>query len=189
MVILSDLSFDSGYGMRFSSSKLLERVELTNGQIDALKNLQDYDLSFITERLVDDINLPLEAPEQVAYLRQLFDRVDFSLAKNIELEFRKWFSLVIIYPHEDFVPSRPVDMYWHYLVLHTMEYSHFCKAVFGRFIHHVGAREAGMDYIQNRKDETLSRLVKLYGPLDQEIWGTKANPGCSNYSFFDSSKQ
>ena len=145
-------------------------------------------MSFVTERLVDNYSLPLEAPEQVAYLKQLFDKVDKNLAKKIEKEFKKWISLIIIYPNSDFVPSRPVDMFWHYLTLHTIQYEQFCKHIFGKFIHHVGASKEGIDYIQQRKDVTLEKLANLYGILDQGIWGMKANPGCSNYSFFDSSK-
>ena len=54
----------------------------------------------------------------------------------MELEYRRFLTLMKKYPHEQTSPLVDVDMFWHYHILDTMKYAADCEAVFGYFLHH-----------------------------------------------------
>ncbi|MGH3930609.1 MAG: glycine-rich domain-containing protein [Pseudonocardiaceae bacterium] len=55
----------------------------------------------------------------------------------IETAIRQWFRIIVRHPTAQLsMPSALVDDLWHELLLHTRDYAAFCKAAFGRFLHH-----------------------------------------------------
>jgi hypothetical protein len=55
----------------------------------------------------------------------------------VEAAARQWFRIVASQPRSELsMPSRLVDDLWHEFMLHTRDYAAFCKAAFGRFLHH-----------------------------------------------------
>lgn len=99
-----------------------------------LRVLAGYDLSYFTEHLVDEGRL--FAPEQKYPIIAHFGRCDLEVTRELELEFRRFVALTLLDPVAVFAPPGAVDMYWHFLVLHTKEYRHFCDAIWGSFQHH-----------------------------------------------------
>ena len=69
-------------------------------------------------------------------LRAHFGSANTEIAKMLEWEFKKFVALTLLDKQLTFAPSGPVDMYWHFLILHTKEYREFCDAMWGSFQHH-----------------------------------------------------
>lgn len=101
---------------------------------ERLQRLQDYDLSHVTVELVD--KGPKWSAEQIWPLRLHFGRADLELARKLEREFKRFVALTLIHPGQIYAPSGPVDMYWHFFVLHTRDYERFCEAIWGGAVDH-----------------------------------------------------
>ncbi len=109
-------------------------VSATESLLARLRKLQSYNLSYFTEHLVDQGRI--FAPEQVYPIKAHFGKADLEVAQLLELEFKRFAALTLIRPGIIFAPSGPVDMYWHFLILHSRDYRLFCDAVWGEFQHH-----------------------------------------------------
>jgi hypothetical protein len=69
--------------------------------------------------------------EQAYPILAEFGKADQEIATLLELEFKKFVMLTLIKPGITHAPPGPVDMYWHYLILHTETYADFCCKVWG----------------------------------------------------------
>ncbi len=45
-------------------------------------------------------------------------------------------TLIYLYPNRQFVPSREIDLVWHFHIIDTIKYAQDCQMLFGHFIHH-----------------------------------------------------
>ncbi len=103
----------------------------------------------------------------------------WSLAPTLIREFKRFFSLGILYPRPryPFVPSPAVDFVWHELITDTMRYAEVCEAVHGGFVHH---KPMSPDQIAINAGEifgyTKQCLRGAFGELIPSIWGLPA--GC-----------
>jgi hypothetical protein len=92
-----------------------------------------------------------------------------ALAFDVEREYRRFLSLLMLAPGEEFGMAGLVDEYWHMHVLHTREYASLCEDVFGRFIHHCPSTEQGTRsfgaYVR-----TLDALRAAFGNAPAHIW-------------------
>ena len=75
-------------------------------------------------------------------------------ANAIELEYRRFLTLMKKYPHEQTSPLVDVDTFWHYHILDTMKYAADCEAVFGYFLHH-------FPYVGMRGEEDEASLARI----------------------------
>ncbi|OEZ96223.1 glycine-rich domain-containing protein [Duganella phyllosphaerae] len=75
-------------------------------------------------------------------------------ANAVELEYRRFLSLMKKFPDEQTSPLVDVDTFWHYHILDTMKYAADCQAVFGYFLHH-------FPYIGMRGEEDAATLVRI----------------------------
>lgn len=57
-------------------------------------------------------------------------------ANAVEIEYRRFLTLMKLYPNEANAPLVDVDTFWHYHILDTAKYAADCAAVFGYFLHH-----------------------------------------------------
>ncbi|MFJ5984785.1 glycine-rich domain-containing protein [Lentzea sp. NPDC092896] len=77
-------------------------------------------------------------------------------------------------PHEQFRPSRQVDLGWHQFILNTHDYAGFCDQVAGRFLHHVPdeftapVRRATADAL----GPTVEAIKTAGLPFHAELWLT-----------------
>lgn len=53
-----------------------------------------------------------------------------------EVEYKRFLTLRLLWPKQTIVPTRFIDMIWHYHILDTRAYRADCKRVFGAFLHH-----------------------------------------------------
>lgn len=160
-----------------------------SNQVSALNRLASYDLSFATEELVDKKRK--FSPEQVWPIKAHFGKADTEVARLLETEFKRFVALTLIQPGIVFAPSGPVDMYWHFLILHTRQYRHFCHEIWGHFQHHPrgssederGASDALMHHQPmtfEEETESFSQILNLYerifGPADSLVWHHPGKP-------------
>ena len=103
--------------------------------VKRLSQLDQFDLSAITHRFTDEDHQQGRSfsTEQIYPMVKHFGKADLELATLIEAEFKKFVALTIIKPGVTHAPSGPVDMYWHFFILHTEMYRKFCTEIWGAF--------------------------------------------------------
>ncbi len=57
-------------------------------------------------------------------------------ANAVETEYRRFLTLMKLYPNDANAPLVDVDTFWHYHILDTAKYAADCTAAFGYFLHH-----------------------------------------------------
>lgn len=178
----------------------LDKVKPTELVTQRVLALTGYDLSFITDHLIEE-ELREFSPEQLFPLIKHFGKYDMKMnldvSRKLEFEFKRFVALALLKPSRRNAPYGPVDMYWHFFVLHTPEYVQFCTAIFGdygdqprvgkhyNFQHWEDKRkaqneEAMVDHIPAKDDtrpamfeiykETLQVYEELYGAPDEKFW-------------------
>lgn len=55
---------------------------------------------------------------------------------EVELWYRRFLAICLLYPDHSTVPNGPIDAFWHTHILDTMAYHNDCDAVFGFYLHH-----------------------------------------------------
>lgn len=55
---------------------------------------------------------------------------------EVELWYRRFLAIYLLYPDHSTVPNGPIDTFWHTHILDTMAYHSDCDAVFGFYLHH-----------------------------------------------------
>lgn len=58
------------------------------------------------------------------------------LCDHAEMEYKKYLTMMKLFPELDIVPSKLMNKFWHQHILDTRAYAKDCNAVFGRFVHH-----------------------------------------------------
>jgi hypothetical protein len=83
-------------------------------------------------------------------------------ADAAEFEYRRFLTLMKLFPHEQVSPLFEVDIFWHYHILDTMKYAADCDHIFGYFLHHfpysglLGAED------EAHRSRTGDRMQELY---------------------------
>ena len=152
---------------------------------------------------IENIPRRIAAGEQVSGVDERvqlldFERLKWKLMNNdkegvlstdildkVEIEYKRFLTLLIRYPGESFAPTEFMDLMWHAHILDTKNYFDDCKAIFGYYMHHrpnfgpynesvqgPGFREMGSQMRQ--------RYLMEFGeyPLGGEKEGKKT---CDNY--------
>jgi len=57
-------------------------------------------------------------------------------ADEAEKEYKRFLTLLELYPDKPIVPNKIMDIFWHYHILDTMKYHEDCNLVFGGYLHH-----------------------------------------------------
>lgn len=117
------------------SNDVLKRYKVSKKNQERISLIADYDLSFVTNELNDDLIQTGRAfsCEQAYPLRQIFGKADQRLAERLEEEFKRFCIITLLKPSVPHAPPGAVDMYWHFFILHTEGYSEFSKKVWGNF--------------------------------------------------------
>jgi hypothetical protein len=50
--------------------------------------------------------------------------------------------LMYLYPEQPIIPTREIDIVWHFHILDTRKYAFDCKILFGYFLHHRPSSES-----------------------------------------------
>jgi hypothetical protein len=182
------------------SPKVLKRESIVPEVMERLERLAEYDLSFLTNNFTAD-KVRTFSPEQLFPLIKHFAKfkmkVDIEVAKRLELEFKRFVAIALLRPSRRNAPSGPVDMYWHFFILHTPEYVGFCTAIFGAYgpqprlgkhyftdwqdkreerdrrnamVDHVPATEETRPAMNKSYRETRALYAELFGEPDPKYW-------------------
>jgi hypothetical protein len=83
-------------------------------------------------------------------------------ANAVEIEYRRFLTLMKLYPNEATAPLVDVDTFWHYHILDTAKYAADCASAFGYFLHHYPY--LGMDGAEDEanRDTAGARMHELY---------------------------
>jgi hypothetical protein len=83
-------------------------------------------------------------------------------ADAVEIEYRRFLTLMKLYPNEATAPLVDVDTFWHYHILDTAKYATDCASAFGYFLHHYPY--LGMDGAADEanRDTAGARMHELY---------------------------
>ena len=128
--------------------------------------------------------------------RLCFDTLNWKISKSeeaqmneddckvAEAEYRKYLSLIKMYPDKELVPSKLVDVYWHAHILDTVAYEKDCKDVFGCFLHHypylgIYGNE-DHEKLVSKYDETIRLYEQHFGeyPMDRQSASRCADHPC-----------
>jgi hypothetical protein len=80
----------------------------------------------------------------------------------VEVEYRRFLTLMKLYPNETTAPLVDVDTFWHYHILDTAKYAADCASAFGYFLHHYPY--IGLDGAEDEahRDTAGARMQELY---------------------------
>ena len=92
----------------------------------------------------------------------------------MEVEYRKFLAMQLLYPGTEIVPCQMVDEMWHRHILDTAAYREDCEAIFGQFLDHFpyfgmrGADDA--QALSNAYAVTLERYEESFGAPPVNTW-------------------
>jgi len=106
---------------------------------------------------------PTENPK--AWTREYIDQ--------LEIAYKRFLFLSVKYPEMPTVPTKDIDMFWHYHILDTMKYAEDCQNTFGFFLHH-------FPYLGMRGEEDANNLkeasISTYQLYEQEFGESMSVP-------------
>jgi hypothetical protein len=94
---------------------------MLKGTAGVLPEIESLDLTRIKWKLMDE-------EEGKGWYMELCDKA--------EEEYKKYLTLIKLFPEADIVPNRMMDQFWHQHILDTKAYADDCNKIFGQFIHH-----------------------------------------------------
>jgi hypothetical protein len=83
-------------------------------------------------------------------------------ADAVEVEYRRFLTLMKLYPNDSTAPLVDVDTFWHYHILDTAKYAADCEQAFGYFLHHYPYLGMGGVEGANALDAAGARMAELY---------------------------
>jgi hypothetical protein len=83
-------------------------------------------------------------------------------ADAVENEYRRFLTLMKLYPNESTAPLVDVDTFWHYHILDTAKYAADCASAFGYFLHHYPYLGLDGEEDEANRDTAGARMEELY---------------------------
>jgi hypothetical protein len=123
--------------------------------------------------LLDDYQLPSINKKVIENSRGLITHKNIDLALR---ELKRYLALAAIFPDQNLVPSRRVDVMWHELILVTPAYRQLCNFVFGRYLNHNPQLSPTATLDTEGFSRTLAHYREAFGEPPAEIWGAAARP-------------
>jgi hypothetical protein len=177
----------------------MRRFDISTENRDRIQKVADYDYSFLTNAFNDDLirsGRPYSV-EQVYPIIARFGKCDFTIARMLEEEFKKFVVITLLKPGVPHAPPGAVDMYWHFFILHTEKYQVYCQDIWGSFQgdpkyrHHYPANDAtrpGMlqAYVQTRQlyEEVFGspKMFERDGAAPVLVWTLTSRTSGDSYS-------
>ena len=97
-----------------------------------------------------------------------------------EKQYKRFLKLILIYPKERLVPTKTIDIFWHYHILDTRHYIKTTQNIFGEYIHHypylglLGADD------QIELNELFTKTLNLYYITFKEPLSESISSRCDN---------
>ena len=83
-------------------------------------------------------------------------------ANAVEIEYRRFLTLMKLYPNDSTAPLVDVDTFWHYHILDTAKYAADCAKAFGYFLHHYPYLGLNGEEDETARDLAGARMHALY---------------------------
>jgi hypothetical protein len=116
-----------------------------------------------TATAVDAINaLDLGAIKTKLMHRASGEGWSAAYADAVEIEYRRFLTLMKLYPNEATAPLVDVDTFWHYHILDTAKYAADCASAFGYFLHHYPYLGMNGAEDEANRDTAGARMHELY---------------------------
>jgi len=146
----------------------------------------------VTYRSIIPTLLPVVHPEQARRLA-FIDTEDYDpVARKVRQHFvdtgtsfssgyiqrgifalKQYYAVALLDPGNAHAISRPLDPFWHAHVLHSEEYTDFCKRVVGEYMHHRPLDHSKSEHVaavRRLYDYTLDVLPKIFSTVDAQFW-------------------
>jgi hypothetical protein len=100
-----------------------------------------------------------------------------AFVEHLELQYKRYLTLVAKYPREAIAPAKDVDRFWHAHILDTRKYIDDCERVFGFYLHH-------FPYFGMRGADDAAALARA-GERTRELYEAEfgAEPGRADSAF------
>eukprot|EP01083_Nonionella_stella_P116289 345421_1 len=154
------------------SSECLHLYNVSHDILMRMKGVAVADLSSLTNAFNDDLIKQgrLYSVEQIYPILNNFGEYDdmHTMAKRLEHEFRRYVILSLLMNNEISAPAGPVDMYWHFFILHTRHYFDFSRNLWGnefgemKYRHHYPANDQTRPTMRNAYTNTRQVLIQCY---------------------------
>ncbi|MFL6566016.1 MAG: glycine-rich domain-containing protein [Burkholderiales bacterium] len=97
--------------------------------------------------------------------------------EHMELQYKRYLTLVAKYPRETIAPAKDLDRFWHAHILDTRKYMDDCERVFGFYLHH-------FPYFGMRGADDAAALARA-GERTRELYEAEfgAGPGSTDSAF------
>lgn len=142
----------------------------------------------VSEAYPEAIAVALAFPMDHVVRRYAKDNgLPLDVAKEHEVELKKYLALCALHPGGGLGMSRVIDELWHTFIFFTRDYHWFCEQVAGRYLHHGPATEEDLETGENIKDylRTLSEYRLYFGEPPVHLWPVPCarksdEAGCGN---------
>jgi len=91
---------------------------------------------------------------------------DIEQCDEAEILYKRFLCLLLLFPDEQFAPSKTIDIFWHHHILDTQSYVNDTEMIFGRYLHHypyMGLFEADREVLDKLYGKTKSRYQEIFG--------------------------
>lgn len=122
-------------------------------------------------KLIEELNL-----EPIKFL--LIDKNEgpgwtLTKADEIEQQYKAFLILNYKYPEKPIVPSKDIDVFWHYHILDTRKYTTDCNMIFGTYLHHfpyMGVRgKEDAKNLETAFEETINIFRKEFPEIVSDL--------------------
>jgi hypothetical protein len=96
--------------------------------------------------------------------------------QQAESLYRRFLMLHMMFPSEEFVPTKVIDAYWHQHILDTRKYAADCDAVFGTFLHHDPYFGINGEVDRQRNAHVFAQTQKVWSTVFEESLLGESNP-------------
>ena len=115
--------------------------------ITAIPEIAELDLSMVKMKIMDK-------EEGLGW--------SFQECEKAEIEYKRFLTLIFLYPKEHIVPTKTMDKFWHFHILDTRKYYSDCINIFGIFIHHYPYLGMFGKDDEQKLNTSFERTKKLY---------------------------
>ena len=127
--------------------------------------------------VIDELDL---GPIKVKLMRPDGENWSLEQVSEVEKWYKRFLCLSRKHPTVSIVPTKPIDIFWHYHILDTLKYSEDCQNIFGYFLHH-------FPYFGMRGDEDAKNFEQAFNHT-KELFSREFTESLDNLrKFFASS--
>ena len=119
----------------------------------------------------------IEKPKTFLVSRQ---GIDLDYVERLEVEYKRYISLMVFHPNTSFPISVPVDSLWHAHLLFTRDYAELSSQIGYSMLHHTPTMtEEERDALEPHYFQgTLARYREHYGEPPKDLWPSDKGSIC-----------